>query len=266
MKKSNYVLPPRILEIAQNKPYELSHIGLSGAQVRKYQDFVLKIQPRTEKSVNEAQFMRFLQGKALAPEVIEYETQDGYDYLLMSKLAGEMLTADKYLSNQALLFEKVNDVLSALWSIPAKDCPCDMTLARKLGFARYNVEHNRVDLKYTDPERLGANGRFKTPEALLQWLVANKPTEDLTVTHGDFCLPNIFDCGRAAGIIDFPYGGVGDKYCDIALLRRSIKSNLAGEYGGKVYGEFDEKLFFDVLNITPDYDKIEYYVLLDELF
>lgn len=259
-------LPNEIFAIEQGKPYVTNKVGMSGAEVRVYDDFVLKIQPHTELSINEAAFMRYLKGKVLAPDVLAYVTQDGWDYLLMSKLKGEMLFADKFLSNQALLIEKGMEVLSSLWKLPVQSCPCDMTLERRLRLAQYNVEHDNVDLENINPKLLGAKGRFKTPEQLLQWLIINKPSEELTVSHGDFCLPNIIVCGNKVGIIDFPFGGIADKYSDIALFYRSTKSNLAGKYGGKVYGEPDEKLFSDILGITPNFDKIEYYILLNELF
>ena len=259
-------LPPKIELLVSKKPYKVVNVGLSGAGVFAYDDCVLKVQSHTEQSVNEVAFMRYLKGKVLAPELIECETHNGLDYLLMSKLEGQMLFADKYLSNQTLLLEKAGEILHTLWKLTVQNCPCDMSLERKLRIAQYNVEHDKVNLQCVNPKLLGINGHFKTPEQLLHWLVDNKPSEEFTITHGDFCLPNIIACGNSVGIIDFPYGGVADKYCDMALLSRSIKSNLAGEYGGKIYGEFDEKLFWNVLNITPDYDQIEYYILLDELF
>lgn len=259
-------LPKEIYEIVQGKPFITNKVGMSGAEVRVYDDFVLKIQPHTVLSVNEVAFMRYLKSKVLAPEVLAYETQNGKDYLLMNKLKGDMLFVDKFLSNQALLLEKAGEILHMLWELPIQDCPCDMTLDYRLHLAQYNVEHDKVDLDNINPRLLGANGRFKTPEQLLQWLRDNKPSEELSVTHGDFCLPNIIVCGDKVGIIDFPFGGIADKYSDIALLYRSTKSNLAGKYGGKVYGELDEKLFSNILGITPDFDKIEYYILLNELF
>ena len=39
-----------------------------------------------------------------------------------------------------------------------------------------------------------------------------------------------------------------------------------GVYGGNIYGGYDEKMLFDALGIDPDFDKIRYYILLDELF
>lgn len=262
----NGFIPRSISEKTKGKPYVTTKVGMSGAEVRVYDDFVLKIQPRSEQSANEAAFMRYLKGKALAPEVLAYETHGERDYLLMSKLKGDMLCSDEFLSNQALLLQKATELLFALWELPTQHCPCNMNLERKLNIAQSNVVNNRVDLNNVNPELLGAQGRFKTPELLLKWLVDNKPDEDLAVTHGDFCLPNIIVGADWVGIIDFPYGGVADRYCDIALFYRSLKSNLRGEYGGKVYGDIDEKAFFQAFGLKPDYDKLNYYILLDELF
>jgi len=41
-----------------------------------------------------------------------------------------------------------------------------------------------------EPETYGENG-FENPEEFLQWLKENRPDEELTFSHGDFCLPNI---------------------------------------------------------------------------
>ncbi|MDE6586219.1 MAG: aminoglycoside 3'-phosphotransferase [Clostridia bacterium] len=258
-------LPESILKTVRHKPYEVTRVGLSGAEVRVYENFVLKIQPHSATSVNEAAFMRFLQGKIPVPEVVLFQTQNGMDYLLMTRLRGRMLCSEEYLSNPKTLFEKAAKVLHMLWAIPAKDCPSDMSLSYKLRLAENNVVGNLVDVGNVNPSTFGAHGRFKNPEHLLRWLIDNKPAEDIVTSHGDLCLPNIFDCGGETAIIDFPYGGAADRYCDIALLYRSSKDNLQGGYG-KFYSKFDEKLFFDVLSVTPDRDKIDYYILLDELF
>lgn len=248
-----------------DRSYSLISVGMSGAEVRDFGDCILKIQPASETSYNETVFMRFLKGRIAAPEVICYQTVDGLDYLLMTKLRGKMLCDKRYLSDSRLLFEKAGEALHKLWSIPASECPADMSLSVKLRLAEKNVTENRVDLDSVNPTTFGENGRFKSPEHLLQWLKDNKPEEDIAVSHGDFCLPNIFDCGTETAILDFPYGGRADRYSDIALLYRSCKDNLQGKYA-KAYCNFDEELFFSVLGVSPDYDKIDYYILLDELF
>jgi len=72
--------------------------------------------------------------------------------------------------------------------------------------------------------------------------------------------------GKVAGFIDLGDTGTGDKWRDIALLYRSLKWNFDGTFGGKVYENFSPDMLFDYLKITPDYQKLRYYILLDELF
>ena len=59
--------------------------------------------------------------------------------------------------------------------------------------------------------------------------------------------------------------GVSDKWQDIALCYRSLRDNMNGSYGGKVY-DFNPDLFFKKLGIEKDEKKLNYYLLLDELF
>lgn len=63
---------------------------------------------------------------------------------------------------------------------------------------------------------------------------------------------------RISGFIDLGRSGKADKWYDIAFCVRSIRDN----YREEKY----VKLFFDLLGIEPDWEKIKYYILLDELF
>ena len=71
---------------------------------------------------------------------------------------------------------------------------------------------------------------------------------------------------RIKGFIDLDRAGIGDKWNDIALCYRSLKHNFDGTYGGKVYEDFNPDMLFEALGIEPDWEKIQYYLLLDELF
>lgn len=103
--------------------------------------------------------------------------------------------------------------------------------------------------------------------ALLQWLYDNQPKEEPVLSHGDFCLPNIFGTGtQITGYIDLGMTGIADRWCDIAICHRSLFHNYAGRYGNKVYSGYDDMLLFKELGIEPDWEKIRYYILLDELF
>ena len=117
-----------------------------------------------------------------------------------------------------------------------------------------------------DPATFGPGG-FKDPEQLLDWLENNRPDYEPVFSHGDLCLPNVFiEGGRISGFIDLGDAGIGDKWRDLALCWRSLKWNSEGAYGGKVYPEVRQELFFEALGIAPDPEKLRYYTLLDELF
>lgn len=156
--------------------------------------------------------------------------------------------------------------LRQLWSVDISACPADWRLREKLAAARYNVEHGLVDLENVEPDTFGENG-FRDPEELLQWLYDNQPEEELVLSHGDYCLPNIFGMGEEpAGFIDLGRSGIADKWCDIALCYRSLSANYSGRYCGGIYSDYDDMLLFRELGIEPDWEKIRYYILLDELF
>lgn len=118
-----------------------------------------------------------------------------------------------------------------------------------------------------EPDTFGENG-FRSPAALLQWLHENQPQEELVLSHGDYCLPNVFGAGDAlTGYIDLGRTGIADKWCDIALCCRSLSHNYNGSYHGRqAYEGIDDLLLFRELDLEPDWEKIRYYILLDELF
>lgn len=125
---------------------------------------------------------------------------------------------------------------------------------------------NYLLMERVEPGTYGTNG-LASPAELLTWLIDNKPTENLVFSHGDYCLPNIFiNQNKVSGFIDLGRSGIADKYQDIALCYRSLKHNFEGRYGGKIYEDFNADILFDKLGIKPDWDRIRYYILLDELF
>lgn len=266
MKVETMQLPSNIATLIKEKSYTVDDIGMSGSAVRVYDDCVLKIQPFSVETDNEYKLLQFFAQRDMSPRVIAREVVDGTDFLLMEKCRGSMLCDAKYLREPHKLVEIASYVMQSLWGIDISLCPVNMTLAAKLKQAEYNVTHGLVDLANVNPSTFGVNGRFANSEKLLKWLIDNQPHEDLSVTHGDFCLPNVFFDGKHSRIIDVGRGGVADKYQDIALFYRSLRDNLMGGYGGAYFGELDEDMFFSVLGITPDWDKIDYYILLDELF
>lgn len=259
-------LPENILRLTEEEAYTVNRTGMSGAAVRLYRDRVMKIQPWGPETENEIAMLKYLQGKLPVPKICAQEAEGGMSYLLMTRCEGRMACDPAYLADPAALSALLAAGLRGLWSVDVSGCPCDQRLERKLEAARYNVENGLVDLNNVEPGTFGKNG-FRDPAALLKWLYANRPEEEPVLSHGDFCLPNLF--GRedqVTGYIDLGRAGTADKWCDIALCWRSLHHNYAGKYSGTSAGEPDVMLLFRALGLEPDWKKIRYYILLDELF
>lgn len=259
-------IPNSIRKLIESESYAADNIGMSDSSVYLFSDKVLKVQSADEESENEYMMMKWLDGKLPVPEVIAYETYCGKSYLLMSRISGAMACDNFYMDTPELLIELLSKAMHMLWEVDITDCPGRMNLDKKLEMAAYHVEHDLVDMENVQPDTFGEDG-FRNPKELLSWLIENRPQEELVLSHGDFCLPNIFLTeNKVSGFIDLGKMCVADKYQDIALCYRSLTDNLDGKYDGKVRKKLDVDTFFNKLGITPDWDKIRYYILLDELF
>ena len=259
------VIPSKIQDIIGKKYGKTSNIGLSDASICIYDDMVLKVQPDNAEADREHNMMRWLNGRIPVPKVIEYTKANKLSFLLMSKCSGKMACDNELMKHPEYQAELLAGALYELWQINWKDCPYKNTLDDKLKQAEYNVVNNLADIENCEPDTYSKDG-FKDPEALLYWLQCNRPNEDLAISHGDFCLPNILlDDKGLTGLIDLGRCGVADKWCDIALCYRSIKDNYSGKYNRKWPG-YSGQYLFDKLQIKPDWEKIRYYILLDELF
>lgn len=263
------VFPEKICKFVAGENYKTDNTGMSGSSVLIYENKVLKIQEYNEESENEYHMLQYLQGRLPVPKVYAYEISDGKSYLLMSKCSGKMSCSYEYMKNQDILCKLLVNGLKMLWSIDISDCPSVQGLSRKLIQAEYNIKNGLVDLDNVEPDTFGENG-FKNPEALLQWLYDNKPEEELVLSHGDYCLPNIFGINsEVTGYIDLGKTGISDKWCDIALCYRSLSYNYSGKYNfneNNTYLDYNGLLLFNELGIKPNWEKIRYYILLDELF
>lgn len=259
-------IPSNIKAYIDNKPHTIDDIGMSGNQVLIFEDMVLKIEDHSETVVRQVQMMQWLEGKIPVPRVLAYEVEKGKSYLLMSKISGVMSCDTYYLEHPQELLEALASGLKMLWEVDVMDCPVVRDVDVVLKEARERVEKDLVDVEDAEPTTFGKGG-FESPEQLLEWLENHRPVFEPLLSHGDFCLPNIFlEDGQVKGFIDLGRTGVGDKWNDIALCYRSLKHNFDGTYGGKVYEDFNPDMLFVELGIEPDWGKIRWYLLLDELF
>lgn len=259
-------LPPKIKEVIGTRPYTIDKIGMSGSQVLHFEDLVLKIEEQREESDNEHTMMAWLSERLPVPKIICSENLNGINYLLMSRIEGNMSCAPELLEDPVNLMKLLASGLKMLWGIDVTECPYNNSIDSKLKLAETRVQDNLCDMEEAEPTTYGAGG-FENPEELLQWLKENRPEEELVFSHGDYCLPNIIvKNNRVNGFIDLGRSGIADKYQDIALCYRSLQHNYGGKHGGRAHEDFDSEMIFHELQIVPDLNKIKYYILLDELF
>lgn len=259
-------VPTQIQALIEDKPFIVDEVGMSGNQVLIFEDMVLKIENNSEGAEKQIKMMQWLQDRVPVPKILAHEVKNDKSYLLMSKMGGQMSCDIDYLEQPNILLEALAEGLKSLWEVDIIGCPCMRDLDTILTEASKQVEQDLVDIEDAEPTTFGENG-FNNPEELLEWLENNRPEFEPVLSHGDYCLPNIFlEDGHIKGYIDLGKTGIGDKWNDIALCYRSLKHNFDGTYGGKVYAKFNPDMLFEKLAIKPNWEKINYYLLLDELF
>lgn len=260
-------LPEKIRTLIPEETYRLDETGMSGSSVLLFRDRVLKIQKRSRESENERRMMAWLQDRLPVPRMLAWEEKGDTIYLMMSRLPGDMVCGEAYREDPAGQARLMAEGLKRLWNVDLSGCPGDWRLEHKLAQAGEAVRNGRVNLDNVQPDTFGEGG-FKDPAALLQWLWDNRPREELVLSHGDYCCPNVFQHeGRLCGYIDLGRTGIADKWCDIALCYRDLSNDFGGlYYGGRAHEGYDDMLLFRELCLEPDWEKIRYYILLDELF
>jgi len=263
---NSFFLPDALRELLRGQTYWEDTVGLSDSRVLLFPDKVLKIRPVSRESRCEARMMRWLRGRLPVPDCLYHGEAEGTDYLLMTRVPGTMACDEEWMRDPEKLVSALAEALRELWATDITDCPADWSLSHKLAAAEARVAAGNVDLDDVEPETFGESG-FQDPAHLLQWLKEHRPEEDPVLSHGDFCLPNVFlEDGRLSGLIDLGRMGVADRWQDLALCYRSLRDNYAGVYTGIVWDGFDPESLFRVLDLSPNWEKIRYYLLLDELF
>ena len=260
-------LPKNISSRINGLKWTCDDIGMSDSTVLLFDDMALKIEKKSRASEQERTLLNWLDGVLPVPKIIAFEIQNGYSFLLMSKLSDEMACSDNNLLAMEDTVKALAHGLKMLWQVDIIDCPCSNRVSDKLIQAKYNVENGLIDVDDFNPETFTKEGFLDLPD-LFNWLDNNRPEEDLVFSHGDFCLPNIFVSGcKATGFLDLGDGGIADRWQDIALCVRSLQQNYmeSDECDEEQYQKY-QGLLFKELGIEPDEEKIRYYILLDELF
>lgn len=206
--------------------------------------------------VDEMARLRWLTGRIAVPALVRCEVSADAAWLLTTALPGrtawQILDAEPERGGE--IVDALADFLRSLHAIPADHCPFDSGLVVRLSAARIRIDAGLVDADDFDDARQGwsADQVWGAMQPLLPL------TPDPVVTHGDFSLDNLLiDDGRVVGCIDLGRVGVADRYQDLAIL-------------GNCLDEFDDsltqRLFARYGIAQPDRRKIDFHLMLDELF
>ncbi len=237
------------------KAHKTETIGRSDAEILMFDDAVLKIQQTSSCADQEYEMLMWLDGKLPAPRVLAFERENGKNYLLMTRLSGEMACDAK--QNPAAVVRGLARGLKKLWEVDISNCPVMQDIQTKLALAEKRLQNGEL------PAEKAAD--FNTR---LQALSENRPHEELVFSHGDYCLPNVFlQADMPVGFLDFGSAGVADKWYDIMMCLWSLAYNFK-ELGHMSDAEFARMhaLFFEELGLLPDEKKLLYHEKLDEFF
>ena len=83
--------------------------------------------------------LSWLDGKLPVPKIICFERENGTNFLLMSKVEGEMSCAETFLENPKILIKLLADALNLLWKVDITKCPAISLLDKKLELAKERV-------------------------------------------------------------------------------------------------------------------------------
>ncbi len=252
--------PKAIQKTIQNLHYTKDTIGMGNSHVRVFTDkpWVLKVFYDQAQGLREIAILKWLITQYIpVPEIIMVEKTKKRVYLLMTKLEGLMSCDPSMMKNPDMVITVLAEGIKQLQKININDCPFPLKISDRLKIAKAYLDRGEVDMDTWDSDII--KGRFQTPQELYDYLHAHQPDEDLVFVHGDYCLPNIFiKDQKLAGFLDLGLAGIADRHADLALCMRSIKYNFdTDQYKALFFSKFDFKI---------DEAKIDYYLLLDELF
>ena len=205
---------------------------------------------------DEAARLRWLAGRLPVPTVVNVVHTTDEAWLLLTAMPGK--TAYQLLETDPGQGDAVVDALASflkrLHAIPASTCPFNSDHACRLGLARSRIEASLIDEDDFDKDRAGwtAQQVWDAMQALLPL------APDPVVTHGDYSLDNLLIVdGQVAGCIDAGRVGIADRYQDLA-----IAWNCLGEFGGSL----QERFLRQYGVVIPDRRKLQFHLMLDELF
>lgn len=226
---------------------QIYHIGQHFLKIALYQNISIQ-----DQSVLEAEMgrLQWLHGRIPVPEVHYYGHNEQYESLLLSEIPGLVSCDRAFSTNIPSVVRLLAQGLHMLHSVDITGCPFEATIQTQLELARQSIAHQLIDHTTFPVEFEGM-----TPQEVYELALELRPRqEEVVLTHGDYCLPNILldqQLSHITGFIDWGQGGLADPYQDLALAARSLARN---------FGEQWVPLLFDAYGLPdPDQDKLRFY-------
>ena len=253
-----YSLTDQVSQFIKNAEISEIGIGCSDSQVFKIVKgeniFFLKMASKGLLT-SEYQKLNWLSGKLCVPKIVLYDSTDDTEYLITESVKGEMICSEYYENNPEDGIKVIAEAFKQIYSVSISDCPFDVSIDYKLALVENNVNNNLIH-EADIPEEVSK--RFGSITNILKYLKENKFTEEPCFSHGDTSLPNIFGTkDKFEGFIDVGECGIADKWFDLAICEKSIIRNYGEKYISK---------FYEALDVVPDRNKIDYYLLIMQLY
>lgn len=198
--------------------------------------------------------IKWLSDKLNVPQIIVYESDVKNDYLITKAIQGEMLCSMQYLNNPVeairLLVQGINEVNQ----IAIDNCPFNMCIDNRLKKVIEKYEKGLICIEEVDNVWFD---KYQNVENMLKFLKEKKLRETKCFVHGDYAAPNILKSKNSKlSYIDLGDCGISDRWYDIAICEKSIIRNFGEQYLG---------IFYEMLGMERNSEKVEYYLLLQEL-
>lgn len=227
-------------------------LGNSGAQVfrlvaeGKPTLFLKKLEAAYSNHLQDvAARLEWLKGRVTVPEVVYYEDAPQTS-LVMTAVPGFDLTYfdGKSPAVKRQLTVTLARALKQFHALDARDCPFDHSAARELARLETHLAEREASV--------GESAGLQTARVTLEALKQKQPAEDLVLTHGDACLPNILVVDyELSGFIDLGAAGLGDRCRDLERACWSLGYN---------YGEGYDEVFLGAYGATDfDRKKLSFY-------
>ena len=196
----------------------------------------------------EAQMAAYFQKKGLGAAVLDYHTDQRYDWLLTTRVSGEDCTHAQYLADPKRLTDTIAVHLRALHELDFSDCPVQDRTRTYLETAEIGYRAGRCDFSL-----FGEKIQFESAKEAWRTVEENKHfLKNDVLLHGDYCLPNIMlSDWKFSGFIDLGNGGVGDRHIDLFWGAWTLWFNLkTDQYRARFFDAYGrDKIEMEMLRV-----------------